>query len=78
MTSGMGEVRMLLKEVSEVCSMTLQVKKYMLAAKDLLISSSVCKSLFMAVCPNSITSAVQRQSLSWYRMSGFSYEKYLL
>src|SRR5205823_3641724 len=43
--------------------MRLQVEKGMLWAKTLLVSSSVCKSLFIAVCPASIASVIRQHSL---------------
>ena len=44
--------------------MRLQVEKGMLWAENLLVSSSVRKSFFIAVCPDSIASVIRQQSLS--------------
>jgi len=43
--------------------MRLQVEKGMLWAENLLVSSSVRKSFFIAVCPDSIASVIRQQSL---------------
>ena len=42
--------------------MRLQVEKGMLWAENLLVSSSVRKSFFIAVCPDSIASVIRQQS----------------
>jgi len=44
--------------------MRLQVEKGMLWAENLLVSSSVRKSFFIAVCPDSIASVIRQQSPS--------------
>lgn len=43
--------------------MRLQVEKGMLWAENLLVSSSVRKSIFIAVCPDSIAGVIRQQSL---------------
>ncbi len=43
--------------------MKLQVEKGILWARTLLVSSSVCKSLFIVICPDSIASLIGQQSL---------------
>ena len=44
--------------------MRFQVEKGMHWAENLLASSSVCKSLFMAICPDSIASVIRQQYLN--------------